>query len=424
MTLPNIVQSRIFSYLVYERQRFCRNDLIKLAKSVLSEGQELDFWVKKTALQLLDALSASDYEWVSYLNLDSEEVKVEDKLRDLPDWLKDVAKTGGSVLPWLPISPDELDLRMPFSSLREEEDLGNVADNESDKHIDKITEEIQEVITDLDVSLDPEIGKMVESWRLGILNFETLPKTVEIANEIHRICSVSRVDSLALLNLIEPWKADDETASVLIFHLLDGNEDELGLPSQLLCSIMLPKMLDLKVPASRVLLTAIIEYCKVHQKAAEYALLFPLMLKVEGINNPICDVITRIFRECLHPVHVSAFFQKLLCNEVGEEKFICLPCHRCLIASELEWTESFFTLMQNVLNHNVHFTQDTVDELVHGVCKVINTFSCSLKFGNFVLCLVNKCSPLLKSHKLLLIQTVERTNTLVTKSILSKLNSL
>lgn len=423
-TLPSMVQARILSFLVHDRQRFCRKDLIKLAQSMLNEGQGLDFWVKKTAQQLLDVLSASDFEWVSNLNLDSEEEIAEDKFTTLPDWLKDAAKTGDLVLPWLPISPDEFNLRMPFDSLGEDEDSTYIAEEDKEGHVDEIMKEVEEDTDLKDVSQDPEFGKMVGSLKLRILNLETFSKTAEVANEIHQLYVRSRVDSLAVLNSIEPWKADDETASILISHLSDGNEDELGWPSQVLCAIVLPKMLHLRVPASRVLLTAIIEYCKVHQKAAEYALLFPLILKVEGINNPICDVITRIIRECLHPAHVSAFCQKFLCKEVNAEKFICLPCHRSLIGIELEWTESFFTLMQNILNHNVHLTQDTVDQLVHGVCKVTHTFSRSLKLCNFVLCLVNKCSPFLKSHKLLLIQSVEKTNTLVTKSILSKLASL
>jgi len=173
-----------------------------------------------------------------------------------------------------------------------------------------------------------------------------------------------------------------------------------------------------------VLVAAITEYCKLHQKAAVYALLFPLIFRREGINNPICDVITRIIRECLHPAHVSAFCQKLFCGEKDVRRVICLPCHQHLLSNELVWTESLFNLFQIILNHNVHLTQDSIDHIVYQAQQLAVNFSKSLKFGNFLLCLVTKCSPLLKSHKLLLIEAVEKTSTLVTKSILSKLANL
>ncbi|KAK9274987.1 hypothetical protein L1049_022244 [Liquidambar formosana] len=186
----------------------------------------------------------------------------------------------------------------------------------------------------------------------------------------------------------------------------------------------LPKLLVLEQPASRVLMTATMEYCKLHQRAAVYALLFPLILRKEGINNPICDVITRIIKECLHPAHVSAFCQKLLCGEEDAKRFICLPCHQSLICNKLVWAESLFNLFQNILIITFTLTQDSIDHLVDQLRELAERFSKSLKFGNFLLCFVTKCSQLLKSHKLSLIEAVEHTNTLVTKSIISKVASL
>ncbi|KAL3532600.1 hypothetical protein ACH5RR_006121 [Cinchona calisaya] len=423
-TLPNFVQARILSFLVYERERFCRRDLIKLARDLLSEGRELDFWVKKSADQLLDVLSGSGFDWISNLNLDSEEESAEDEFREMPDWLKDAAKSRDFVLPWLTILPDEISSRKPFGGVVEDdEDSESDAGKEKEECVDEVMGEAE--VGDLkNVAMDPEVEKRADWLKARILKFEGASETVELANEVRQLCVESGVDSLAVLELVEPWKADDETASVMVTHLLHGGEDELGWPSHVLCSIVLPKMFFLTEPASRVLVSAIVEYCKVHQKASEYALLWPLIRKVDGINNPICDVISRIVRECLHPGHVSAFCQKLLSSELDAKNFICLPCYRCLIAGELVWTESLFYLMQNVLNHNVHLTQDAVDQLVQEACKSTNRFPRSLKFGNFLLCFINKCAPLLRSHKLLLIEAVEHTNTLVTKSILSKLASL
>lgn len=423
-TLPSMVQARILSFLAYENKRFCRRDLIKFARSVLREMEGLDFWVKKGAQQLIDVLSDSEYEWVFSLNLDSEETKVEDEFSTLPCWLEDAARNYNLVLPWLPVSSDELNIRMPSCSFGDDEDCVNAYGEEEEKEVqtDEKMEDV-EVHNAKDV-LQPGVEKMAECLRGRLLNFEGVKKTVDLANDIHQLCVESRVDALEVLTLIEPWKAADETSSVLINQFLDGTEDELGWPSHALCSFILPKLMALKDPAPRMLVSAIVEFCKVHQKAAEYALLLPLIFKKDGINSPICDIITRITKECLHQAHVSAIFQKLFSREVNMEKFICLPCHRCLISSELVCTESFFTWMQCVLNHNVQLTQDTVDQLVHEVCKGASFLSRSLKFGNFFLCLVSKCGPLLKSHKLVLVEAVEHTNTFLTKSILAKLTLL
>ncbi|CDP03179.1 unnamed protein product [Coffea canephora] len=420
--LPSFVQARILSFLVYDRKRFCKRDLIKFARSILGEDQELDFWVKKGAHQLLDLLSGSGFEWISNLNLDSEEDNAEDEFRAMPDWLKDAAKNRNSVLlPWLPILPDGVNLRKPFGNCEDDEDSENDAEKEKQEYGDDVMRE-DVVGGQEDVGMNPEVETRADFLKNQILKFETTSKTVEVTNEIRRLCVESRVDSLAILELIEPWKADDETASIMISQLLDGGEDELGWPSHVLCSIILPKMLSLTEPASRVLVSATIEYCKIHGRAAEYALLFPLILKVDGINNPMCDVLTRIVRECLHPAHAAAFFQKLLCEDA--KNFICLPCHRCLIAGELVWTESLFYFMQNVLNHNVHLTQDAVEQLVQEVYKSTKRFPRSLKLGNFLLSFVNKFTPLLRPHKRSLMEAVEHTDTLVTKSLISKLASL
>ncbi|KAM7512966.1 hypothetical protein LguiB_011841 [Lonicera macranthoides] len=425
-TLPNAVQARILSFLASDHRRFCLHKLSNLARAVLSDGQEVEFWVKRAARQLLDRVSDSNYEWVSCFNLDSEEERVNNDFGSLPEWLKDAANTDDLLLPWLPISTDELNVRMPFSAYGDDEDLEVVVEKEEEEKEDNLNRSGMEVdiVRPKNDPIEPKIVEKVACLKTRILNFESTSKTVELSNEIRQICVGEGVDSLAILGLIEPWKVDDETASILISNLSDGNEEELGWPSHVLCSIILPKLLLLKESASRVLLTATIEYCKLHQRAAVYALVFPLILLIEGINNPISDVMIRIMKECLHPAHVSAFCQKLLCGEEDDRKFICLPFHRCLISNQLVWTESVFNLFYNILNHNVHFTQDSVDQLVYKVNESVGGFSKSLKFGNFLLCLVNKCGPLLKCHKVALIEAVEQTNTLVTRSILSKLATL
>ncbi|KAE8673821.1 hypothetical protein F3Y22_tig00111772pilonHSYRG00308 [Hibiscus syriacus] len=132
-----------------------------------------------------------------------------------------------------------------------------------------------------------------------------------------------------------------------------------------LCSIVLPKFLVLAEPASRLLLTSTIRYCKLHQRAAVHGLLLPLVLQREGINNLICDVITRIVKECLHPADVSAFCRTLLCGGEEERRFILLPCHESLVSNELFCVSQGWSLRQlDVYNA---FLQDTIFEEVYMV---------------------------------------------------------
>ncbi|XP_062091011.1 uncharacterized protein LOC133797198 [Humulus lupulus] len=420
-TLPNMVQTRIFSFLAVEHQRFCRRDLCNMARIVLSDNQELDFWVEKAAHHLLDAVSELNFEWISSLSLDSGDESTGEEFESLPGWLKDAAGSG-ELLPWLPISPEDLNSRTLCGDSGKNNDTLDQVAEDVEQFMDDVVEKVE--IDDSQCkndSVGPEIHNKALSLKAQIMNFESTTKVVGLANEIRKLCFVKKGGSSLVLELIEPWLADNETASVLLSQLSYGSEEELTWPSQVLCSIILPKFLVLKEPAPRVLVAATLEYCKLHQKTAVYALLLPLILNKNGINNPICDVITRVIKECLHRAHVSAFCQKLLCGGKDERGVICLPCHQHLISDEMVWTESLFNLFQSILNHNVCLTQDSVDRILYQVHHLAEKFSKSLKFGNFLLCLVTKCSPLLKSHKSLLTEAVEKTNTLLTKSILSKL---
>ncbi|PRQ46817.1 putative fanconi Anaemia group E protein [Rosa chinensis] len=421
-TLPNVVQARVLSFLALDRERFSGRELGKLARNVLSCDQGVDFWVQKSARHLLDVMSESNYEWISCLGLDSREEEDEFEFESLPDWLKLSAAESDSVMPWLPISAEELSSRTVSG-----DDGGSLSqvggDEDEDLDMDDVVEEMN-IDSPKSVDIEPGVREKAISLKERVVSFESTSKTVGLANEIREFCLDKGGECFAVLGLIEPWLADDETASVLLSHLTSGGEEELTWPSQVLCSIVLPKLLVLEEPASRVLVTSIVEYCRLHQRAAEYALLFPLILQQEGINNPIYDVITRVIKESLHPAHVSSFCQKLLCGEKDERRVICLPCHKYLITDKMVWTESLFSLLQSILNHNIHFTQSSVDHIVYQVQQLAETFSNSLKFGNFLLCLVTKCSPLLKPHKLMLTKVVEQNKTFLAKSILCKIAGL
>ncbi|XP_024959901.1 uncharacterized protein LOC112500614 isoform X2 [Cynara cardunculus var. scolymus] len=333
-TLPDVVQARILSFLTYEHAKFNKQELSKLAKHMLFDATEVNFWARRAAHQLFDVVSDSNYKWVSCLNLDSEEEKFEGSFGEAPRWLKDVASANDSVLPWLPISVDELNTRMPHSPCENDEDMMVEVEEIEDGNCERVGTRLELGHHEID-PIDHETEELAACLQMRIKNLESSLKALELVDDIRQLCFKRKGDSLTVLGMIEPWNAVDEVVPILLSRLLDGNEDDFGWTSNILCSIVLPKFLILETPATRVLVTATIDYCKVHHKAAVYALIFPLILRKEGINNHISDVITRIVKECLHPAQVSAFCQKLLCEEEDENKYICLPCHRSLVCGEL-----------------------------------------------------------------------------------------
>ncbi|KAK6941394.1 hypothetical protein RJ641_026771, partial [Dillenia turbinata] len=364
-SLPNAVQSRILSFLTYEKQRFRPRDLSNLW---------VDFWVKKAAHNLLESLSERKYDWAFSLNLDSIKGRVDEEFEALPGWLK-VEINSTSLLPWLPMSRDELNLRNLCSNFVEESDM--LVDTEEEKEeLNVVGGKIIESDCLSNAIPDSDTYKKADCLRTQILTFESVSKTVDLANMISELCLDRGKDSLTVLGLIEPWKADEETMTILISLLVSGREEELEWPGQVLCSIILPKLSVLEEPVSH--------------RAAEYALLFSLILWREGINNHICDVLVRIIKECPHPAHASAFCQKVLCGEEEVKKLVCLPCHQSLLSTKL-----------NVPSHGVHLTHDSVNHLVYQIQESDKRFSKSLRFGNFLLCFVANSKTLVPVGHLL-----------------------
>nr|GEX24646.1 hypothetical protein CTI12_AA277900 [Tanacetum cinerariifolium] len=359
-TLPDIVQARIISFLTYEHAKFNKQDLAKLARDLLSNQTNVDYWVKKAAQQLLDVVSDSNYKWISSFNLDSEEETLEGDFGEVPEWLKNVASDNDSVLPWLPVSVDEFNTREPNVTCEDDDDLMEDVEERENGSLGTV-ETREKMVRHEAVPVDRETEETAACLKTRLLNMELSLKAAELVDDIHKLCLKTKKDSLAVLNLIEPWNANDEIVPVLLSGLLDEKEDNFILTSNILCSVLLPKFLVLEKPASRVLLTAAIPYCKVHHKAAVYAVLFPLILHKDGINNPICDVITRIIKECLHPAHASAFCQKLLCEqEVDENEYICIPCYQHLVSKHLDRCTDNSKLITDLLeNRNRNHGQCT-----------------------------------------------------------------
>eukprot|EP01018_Ginkgo_biloba_P005815 Gb_19011 [translate_table: standard] len=471
-TLPSAMQSSILTFLSAEHSRFRKKDLEKLARNLVA-SLELDFWVRRAAENLFHTIIGPNT---------SQFFKVENdpKMHEynaLPEWLEDYRKGSNSLFPWLPVASEDspslanncpesskeqtvcqtkATLAEKFESSRNTGVEGNLASpgakeftGESVAGFEPAVDEASEiqhatscisveaigseVATSMEVEMmdhkdiesraavDPEVHAQSLSLREALLSSESNSSISRSAEKIRTLCSSA--DCMGVLSVVKPWEADDEVTLKLVETLLKEQEGYTW-STEILCSVILPKLLALKEPASRVLVTAVLQAAKAHQRATVDALLFPLILRKKGLNVAVCEVLNRIIKDCLNADHISSFCQKLLFEVDHRKSVICLPCHQSEISHCLVWTEPVFTLLQNILNQQVPLPLEAIEKLVLALDDVAEEFSKSLKFGNFLLCLVNKYGSLLKHYKASLRRIAERTNTFMTKSVLTKLASL
>ncbi|KAG8094570.1 hypothetical protein GUJ93_ZPchr0012g19689 [Zizania palustris] len=339
-TLPPLVQSQALSFLSSSAGLLDPALVRSLATRVLSSPPGgYDFWVCRGARHLLDGLPRRG-------GVDAPGEFL-DGFHEPPPWLKEAAARAHPALPWLPL------------------DWGTV--------------KASSVCGGRDGSTELKALALQKE----ILVSESILGAHRAAKDLQELC-VESGNAEAVLSIVQPWKADDDTVRVLLSSLvLEGDETHGKGPALVLCSLFLPKLLDLQRPVSSVLLSAALDLCKRHPAAALEAVLFPLVLRKEGLNVPQCDVLTRIVKDCMHPLHVTAFCHRLLSGDEREMRPVCMPEHRGNIGSDVIWTESLFALLYSILNQDICLTTSTTEKLVSVIDEMASNFSRSLKFGNF-----------------------------------------
>ena len=420
-TLPPFLQSQALSFLASSADLLDPHLLRTLAARVLSaQPGRYGLWVRRGARHLIDGLP----EEVGVPGVDSDEFI--DGFHDPPTWLKEAAVRAQPVLPWLPVECRSL---MGSGS-------GTRAGRGGGDGLDGIGLETLVLVQDEDVEMQEAPGRVlppqapplensivqrVLAMRKEIVTVESVLSAQRVAKDLQDLCVQSR-NAAEVLSLVRPWEADDDTLRVLLSNLvLEGDGVDRKGPALVLCSVFLPQLLELQRPASSVLLSTALGLCKRHPAAALEAVLFPLVLRKGGLNVPQCDVLTRIVKECMHPLHVTAFCHRLLSGEEQERKPVCMPQHQESIGTNLVWTESLFTLFYNILSQDICLTPSTVGELIYVIDDQASKFPRSLKFGNFLKCFVSKCWHECKHQRGLLERAAERTDTFLTKAVLAKL---
>ncbi|RCV22609.1 hypothetical protein SETIT_4G233900v2 [Setaria italica] len=418
-TLPPFLQSQALSFLASSADLLDTHLIRSLAARVLSAPPgRYGFWTCRGARHLLDGLPEEE----GVPGVASEEFV--NGFHEPPPWLKEVGARARPVLPWLPV-----DCRSVMGRGRRPRGGGD--------GLDGIELETLVLVQDEDVEMQeagciplpqaPPLGDSIVQRALAVQKEIVMVESVLVAQRVVKdlqdLCVRSR-NAAAVLSLVQPWEADDDTLRVLLSNLVlqeDGVRG--GGPALVLCSVFLPQLLELQRPPSSVLLSAALDLCKRHPAAALEAVLFPLVLRKGGLNVPQCDVLTRIVKECMHPLHVSAFCHRLLSGEEQERKPVCMPQHHENVGTHLVWTESLFSLFYSILSQDICLTPSSVGELISVIDERASEFSRSLKFGNFLLCFVPKCWHQCKNQRVLLERAVERTNTFLTKAILAKLHT-
>uniref|UniRef100_A0ACD5UH58 Uncharacterized protein n=1 Tax=Avena sativa TaxID=4498 RepID=A0ACD5UH58_AVESA len=415
-TLPPLLQSQALSFLSSSAPLLDPLQIRSLASCVLSAPPgRYDFWVRRGARHLLDGLpenDAPDDPW-----------EFTEEFHEPPPWLKEEAARTRPALPWLPV-----DCRSVKSS-----DVRTGGDGLDGVRMESLQLEQDEFTSMHDVGSAPSppaspLGNSVINRALALhKEIETADSVLgaqQLAKDLHDLC-IESGNAEEVLGLVRPWEADDDTARVLLSNLVLEEDGTHGKgPALVLCSLVLPKLLNLQRAASSGLLSVALDICKRHPAAALEAVLFPLVLRKEGLNVPQCDVLTRIVKDCMHPLHVTAFCHRLLSGKEEERRPVCMPQHRENIGGDLVWTEPLFVLFNGILNQDIHLTPSTIEKLVSMIDRMAMKFPRSLKFGNFFLCFVSKCWHECRIHRLLLERAAETTNTFLTKAILVKLRPM
>uniref|UniRef100_A0A6V7QQB7 Fanconi Anaemia group E protein C-terminal domain-containing protein n=1 Tax=Ananas comosus var. bracteatus TaxID=296719 RepID=A0A6V7QQB7_ANACO len=404
---PPLLQWRILSFLRLHRPLFHPSLLRSLASSIPSSSSSSSsphhptFWASSAARHLLDELP--------------QQGAIFDRFYDPPQWLLEASPNSTPLLHWLPLSGrSSRSTKKPFL---DEPNSPN-----------SVPEQAEDAPSSPDSSaLPPRPPVHLFAERLldaqnRVLGAGTTKEALRAAKEIEQLCSDTG-DPVFVLSFIQPWEANDDIRMVLLSNLsLRDSLSSAKEPALLLCSLILPNFLAHPRPISSLLLSPTLDLCKRHPTAAVEALLFPTILRKQGLSFILCDILTRIIKECMHRAHVAAFCQRLLCGEEKDRRIVCMAQHKVYISHELVWEEPLFMLFYNILNLDVALTPDSAERLVLVLDEMAPKFQKSSKFGNFMLSFVTKCGRAAKLHKSLLERAAAMTDTVVTKAILSKLH--
>ncbi|KAI5057067.1 hypothetical protein GOP47_0028885 [Adiantum capillus-veneris] len=481
-TLPSIAQANILGFLEIEHALFRVKDLKILAQDLLAGGQR-DFWVARAVQSLLNKVGCS-----------KEINQAEEPARQyaLPSWLLNY-RNQPPVLPWMPITlplqtnkakltSKERVSSCPGNSRQSEElDVSSLdaSRNESTCHTSEaIQQEEEDTATGLRTPPPPNLkgckgtskkqrsSKAVPSAQdekkksmISIKSMEGVqeePKHSEedatsvstLANSLREawlerqptIDDLQKLDTLLdasmFFKILKPWEMTDNTIFDMI-KALTGKDSGFVWWAQIASYCLLPKLILLEQPASRFLVSAVIEACKAHPRAVIDAVLIPLFLSGEGPSKALprsfqgpskaqCDVLNRVLKECLSDNHIFSFCGKIFVSNRRQ----CLPIpdppfvRENFLSVSAIWSEPAWTVLQNAISRPIELDIEVLEVLVNICEEEVVKFAKSLQFCNLLLCVLAKYGPRLKPFQSKLQRISEQTQTFMTKALMAKSSGL
>ncbi|KAL3702143.1 hypothetical protein R1sor_020165 [Riccia sorocarpa] len=466
-TLPNGMQTSILTFLNAEHGHFRSRDLETLARQILQCPIDADFWVLEAAKTLLQT-SSQDQD-LSLLSEEKQHFAAEGaEMADyhkLPEWLDGCGEGSGSMLPWLSLkqsdgfqekAPQEINFcpsrtgelsQLDITSTEVQEFKQSALDplrSEArgcsprkvreepymeEKGTLEITEADKAVIDGSERSVDQDhemVRKDDDGTARAILGEDLYAQALSLGEALRSSPRHGLSEEIKLartttkfglfLCVARAWEVDDEVTLLLVASLL-VEQDGYAWSRQVLETIILPKLLTMEKPASRILTTAVTQVGKIHPRAIVDSVVFPLICSRDGASSIQCELVNRIVKDCLPEDLILSLLQKMFLPSAEN--------HDNLNSGiPWKWTEGTVGVVQNMLNYKVNLDEQSVACLVKALDAVVMEFSKSLKFGNLLLNLVTKQGSKLRSHKELLQQIVGKSQTFLTKSIKTKLAAI
>ncbi|KAL2649630.1 hypothetical protein R1flu_017758 [Riccia fluitans] len=456
-TLSNAMQTSVLTFLNVEHDHFRSKDLEALARRILQCPMDADFWVLEAAKALLQT-SSQDQDLKLSVLYEEQQLFADAEIADyhkLPEWLDTCGESSDSMFGWLPLeqsgdfkekAPDgtkicpsetgelsqsDTEVKQPaFEPLdqmraacspgrfKEEptvEEKGTETDKEVSDRSEMGVDQGEEIVRKEDDNTAREVlgdHLFVQAVSLGqALRSSPGPG---LSEEINLVRSTTKF--ALFLSVARAWDVDDEVTLLLVGSLL-VEQDGYAWSTKVLEMVILPKLLAMEKPASRILATAVTQAGKIHPRAIIDSVVFPLICSRDGASGIQCELLNRIVKDCLPEDLILALLQKMFlsCAEKQQGFNSGLPWR---------WTEGMVGVVQNMLNYKVNLDQQSLACLLEALDAVVLEYSKSLKFGNLLLNLVTKQGSKLKSYKELLLQIVEKTQTFLTKSIKTKLGAI
>lgn len=303
------MQTNILTFLSAERRHFLSKDLVALASTLLAT-RGIDFWVKLAASNLLNVLNGEPDEKMLCLeqNCAPGQNSALEQYSSLPSWIEEYKELRSVLLSGLTLRHEDVIPRNDEDPLTQEGLAKNVADSVDNNRV--LMDEVEISTARPETCSQTALGKRKRDPEPRVISQATSPhvqvqesqgpeetmpggehleavndedeKSVRelLGNDLFEkakslgialqsrsshdglpfdIDILSKAPNLSrVLKVIKPWLVTDETTSLLVTSLL-GEQSGYAQSTQILTHVLLPKLINMEEPPSRILSSAVLQ---------------------------------------------------------------------------------------------------------------------------------------------------------------------